>query len=443
VQTVSFNEDGSVATLELNTITPMQDYLLGANDSLTNDIKGFLSRPVPIGNIVWKETDGPGTDIFEPNLDAPANSGYDLPDTWLSIPMIDQKIQGFSFLRCSFKVRLQFNAQPFNAGRVILYFYPFANNFSENTSVTITSTVHFGGITGYRHVDLDLSTATSAELTIPYIGLVSHHNLVHNKSSMGRVRCVVYSKLTSGASETQTTVDGTVWVHAEDIDLQMPTGVNQLTSPRRVTAHANDKEKQQPAKGTIETLANATSSICEQVGRIPGLAEMANGVRWVSDFVGGVAGIFGWSRPTDPSFSTLVQPSYVRHMANFNGDAKSKPMGLDARNEIETPLASFTTNDDEMSMAAVLSRPVFIDRFSMSQSQVSGTNLWRWPVTPSACTKSVAGPGYAPGTIFHHTFLSYLARLFKFWRGTLNYHFKVVKTSFHSGRIRVFFCTSC
>jgi hypothetical protein len=92
VQTVSFNEDGSVATLELNTITPMQDYLLGANDSLTNDIKGFLSRPVPIGNIVWKETDGPGTDIFEPNLDAPANSGYDLPDTWLSIPMIDQKI---------------------------------------------------------------------------------------------------------------------------------------------------------------------------------------------------------------------------------------------------------------------------------------------------------------------------------------------------------------
>jgi len=432
-ETVRFEEDGVVASLELPSITPINDYLSTANDGLVNDIVGFLSRPIPLEGIVWKETDSVGAELINPSFAQPGN---ELPRTWIDIPMINQKLQGFTFLRCDFRVRVQFNAQPFNAGRVVLWFSPFTINM-PHTNNQVTSTSHFGGITGYRHVDLDLSTSTAAELVIPYVGLVSHYNTITHRSLIGSFRCTVYSKLSSGASESQTSVDGTVWISAENIDLQMPTG---LVMPAiRVVEGQMKKEKEQPAKGTIESIASTTSTIAAAVGRIPGLAEIANGVQWAADAVAGVAGMFGWSRPTDPSFATIVQPSLVRHMTNFNGDTKSKPLGLDARNEICVPYHAFATKDDEMALATILQKPVYVDRFTMDQTQISGTTIWRWPVVPSACTKKIAASPYEPGLIFFHTFASYLSRIFGFWRGALRYHFKVVKTNFHSGRIRVFF----
>jgi hypothetical protein len=435
-ETVQFIEDGSLAELELPSISPINDYLLSVDDGLLNDVKGFLSRPIPIDNIVWTETQTPGTDLVS-MLTVP---GYSLPTDWLKVPMINEKLKGFMFIRCNFKVRVQFNAQPFNAGRLIMWFEPFGGNFDSAPSNHLSSTAHFGGITGYRHVDLDLSTSTAAELDIPYVGLISHFNLVNGSASFGKVRLTVYSQLKSGASESQTSVDGTVWVNAYDVDIQMPTGMPQHVPPttRVVTAQSNKKEKEAPSKGTIESIASTTSKIASAVGRIPGLAEIANGVQWGADAVAGVAGMFGWSKPTDPSFTTIVQPSYVRNMTNFNGDAKSKPLGLDARNEIVVPYHSFCTDKDEMALASIIQKPVYVDRFTMDQSQAANVNLWRWPVTPTACTKVLSdGSIYPAGVIFRHTFLSYLTRLFDFWRGTLCYHFKIVKTSFHSGRVRV------
>lgn len=40
--------------------------------------------------------------------------------------------------------------------------------------------------------------------------------------------------------------------------------------------------------------------------------------------------------------------------------------------------------------------------------------------------------------ICQNTYLSYLSNFFKYWRGTIRYHIRIVKTAFHSGRIRVY-----
>lgn len=430
---VEFKEDGVVEILEQEIVSPMNDYLRGAEDTLENDIHGFLKRPVEITNFQWPATAIAGTDLIDPNVNIP---GISLPFDWIERPMINQKLQGFTFLRCDFRVRVQVNAQPFNAGRLLVWFEPLTSNM-ETHLTQATSTRHFGGITGYRHIDLDLSETTAVEFTVPYIGLLSHFNLITREAFLGKVRLTVYSQLTAG--ETGAEVDGTVWINAENIDLQMPTGLPLSISPalRRVKAQIA-AEKKAAAKGNVETIANSVSSIASKIGKIPGLSEVSNGVSWVSDAVSGIASIFGWSKPTDPNFTTIVQPTFNRHMTNYNGDSKSKPLGLDARNEICIPQHSFCSTEDEMSLAHITQKITYADRFNMDTTMVANQFIWRWPVTPSACVKNIS-TGPPQEVVAQSTMLSYVSNLFKFWRGGINYHFKIIKTNFHSGRIRVSF----
>jgi len=133
-----------------------------------------------------------------------------------------------------------------------------------------------------------------------------------------------------------------------------------------------------------------------------------------------------------------VQQQYARHMNNYNGDAKTKSLAFDAKNEVSVPTMSYCSEEDEMSLAHLIHKSTFADRFTMDNLQPQNSIIWRWPVVPSACTKAIS-PAPNQKLIFYHTMLSYLSNLFQFWRGGICYHFKIVKTAFHSGRVRVIF----
>lgn len=420
-ETVTFNEEGSTAVAVMPPqVSASRDFLSAANDSLANDIKGFLSRPIEMNYFTWLASSAP-TAVISPSIN--------IPNDWLVVPMVNQKLQGFRYLKCDFVFRVQVNAQPFNAGRLMVYFTPFSDQAPSGSAIT-----HFGGITGFRHVDLDLSESTSVEFRVPYIGPVSHFDLVSGLGHLGRVNFVVYSSLT-GSSD----VDGTVFLYAENIDVHMPTGLPMIYAVTREAEAQIKTERKAAAGGSVETISASVSSVARKLGTIPGLAEIANSVSWVSDAIGGVASIFGWSRPTDPSFAAANQLTYVRHMANYNGDAKSKPLGLDARNEVEIPMDMFNTSEDEMSLSHILQKSYYTDRFSMDKTQAPGVLLWSWPVEPTSCVKAITGVAPVQQLIRYNTMLSYISELFSFWRGSINYHFKIVKTVFHTARIRVIF----
>jgi len=517
-ETVTFSEEGDVASAPVEVSSPVLDYLAVANDSLTNDVRGFLSRPVELKNFVWAATGTHGSTVGTTTL---------LPNDFLARPMISQKIAGFRYLRCDFVLRIQVNAQPFNAGRLMAVFLPFANQQSYVPS----NQTHFGGLTGYSHVDLDLSVSTAIELRVPYICPTSHFDLVEAIGSLGVIQLFVYSQLTGTVD-----VDGSIWCHAENIDIQMPTGmplhnyipyvptkysgiaqIGEIPDPFIFGMSWNDDDRQQCAvrsmqynnaqqrvqpapefikqwiqqdralasyrktqynlwrqahpldapervgdaqigqtpetktkplntlatkvaevKETkiISKTANAVAKVGSMLGVIPGVGAIAGAVSTVAGMVGSAASWFGFSKPTDDSHPMLFQPTYVRNRANYQGDAKSKPLGLDATNAVSTPNAIFNTDKDEMSLAYVLQRPTYADRFYMSNTDAQNAVIWRWPVDPTSSIKS-GQPGAK--VLKQNTMLSYVAELFSFYRGGIRYHFKIVKTPFHSGRIRVFF----
>jgi hypothetical protein len=416
-EVMQFHQDGTVVAAERQLSAPTPEAIrAGSEDLLTNDIIGFLRRPVHLFDFVWHKTDPVHFDI--------ATTAY--PRTWLDQTMVKEKLQGFRYLRCKLKVQIQINAQPMNAGGLILWFNPLEEQLAYNPS----SFQHLGGRMGYPHVIYRCGEATAIELTVPFFGLVSHFDLVRAFGAQGVVRLSVISALT-GSDD----VDGACFVWAEDIDVSMPTG-HPLTLTGLAQAGAAAERKR---PGNVETTARALAGVASTLSSVPVIGDFAKIGNTVLGAVGGVASMFGWSKPADPEFVMTVNPVFARHMGNYNGDSKTKMLALDTKNTTNIPTDIFNTTEDEMSFRHILNRPVYIDRFKFAGTASQGTLLWSWPAEPGACNKTLLpiAPDPTDAIQRSESYLSYLSTCAMYWRGGLKYHLKCFKTSFHSGRLRL------
>jgi hypothetical protein len=459
-QILTFTEESVVPT-EGAPSTTMHRYYVDAQDDNPNELTDFLSREIELKNFSWPSNTGVISSL----------TTVELPNDWIATAMILEKLQGFRFLRCDFVVRIQVNAQQFNAGLLRLVFNP----FEKQLQLAPSNFIHFGGLTGYHGIDLDLGDGDSVELRIPFLNVASHFDLVTAAQALlGTVHVVVYSPLT-GLND----VDGVVFLRAENIDFEMPTGLgvsSDFTAPLKGVAQSKgprvtqnrrpkrtmpeglssadndedvtplldriqtriDSEKSRP--GTIETMSRSVGRVARSFLAVPFLGMYARTLTWVADAVGATASLFGWSKPNDPEFTTPVTYQFGTHFTNYNGDVKAKVMAMDYRNENDVPAEIFGTSEDEMAIKSIITRPTYIDRFSYSTSSTYKQVLWSWPVDATACLKDKYSDPTPPQHYAirrYNNLVSYLASMFRYWRGELCYNFKVVKSVFHSGRIRI------
>jgi len=449
---ILFHEEGEIASGGF-TGSALSHIVKPAKDSLTNDVVGFLSRPIKLASFAWATAQAAYTDL------TPA---INLPFAWLNNPMVREKLQGFRYIRMDLEFKWQINAQPFNAGRLLMVFLP----MQQQLASTPSNQWYFGGLTGYPHVELDLSESTSGTLTVPFIMPLMYIDLINGAGCMGQVRTIVYSPLTGSAD-----VDATVWMRAMNIDVQMPTGLPLVTPlpgdsgpaqsnedpwiapdgstsvPELIseTGDAPGIEAEQAASSSgtkISKIMRTTGTIGKALGLIPTVGPFIAAAGWVASAVGGIAALFGYSKPVDGATVTMVVPQYARNLANFAGDSKAKMLALDNRNNVAQPIGLYGTNKDEMSLAYILSRPVYMDRFSFTQVQPQDAIIWSWPVDPAWAVVQTISTPTPRGTFKLNTMLSYLSESFQFWRGSIEYNFKLIKTVFHSGRFRVVFVPS-
>lgn len=416
-QIVTYIDDGEISKEIDEAPKPEYSLFASAGDQLQHTVNDFLSRPIEIKNFTWSDTSGPGTELGDRLL---------LPEDWLSVSMVRDKLIGFQYLRCGFKIRVQVNAQPFNAGRLIVMFDPL---FVQQRYIP-SNLRSFGGLTGYSRVDLDLSVDTAVELDVPYLSNLSHFDLVKAIGNLGAVRIYVYSKLTGSQK-----VYGTIWAQAYNIDTQMATGISPWNRAKIQSKSKMAEERVIERRGLVTEIAGAVKAAAGALTGVPLIGEAARSVQWVASAVAGVASVFGWSKPIDSTIVTKVAPQFGANFTNYQGDSKAKVLALSAENETLIPSDVFGTDQDEMSLTYILSRPTYLDRFIMYNTNPVDGVIWRMPVSPAACVKE-SGTDYVQ---YGNTYLSYFSQMFRCWRGTIKYHFKVVKTIYHSARIRILF----
>lgn len=429
-EVISFQNQGQ--TVEDEALAKSVDLPVSYLDmSIANDkmhtINTFLQRPIRIWSGLFASTNTQGSVLYSGTF----------PDVLLSDPMYNEKIKGFVGLRSDVEVTVQVNAQKFQQGRLRLQYIPYQKylqNKSSMISATLTGQVSCPG------VDIDIcggsnpqSRIAQATFRIPYVSPHSYINLITGYGTMGQINLFVYSPLVSGSAES-TNCEVTIWANFKEPKLAFPTGAAPYISPtvRNHVAQVRGEAKKLEKTGVISQTLGKVAETLSIAKQIPVIGQYLAIPEWIAKGGEAICKLFGWSKPTMPMDTKLRTTNC---MPNYNGKDSSHKMALSADNEIDTPSGIGGSDLDEMALSSIFKIPSFWQQFTWSTSQTTVDQiLWIDPITPlkyNTIPSTTNGISMTP--------VGFVANCFGLWRGSMIYTFKLIKTGFHAGRLRVFY----
>nr|QJI52029.1 MAG: hypothetical protein 2 [Dicistroviridae sp.] len=399
-------------------------------DGVTHTISSFLQRPVCLTTGKWTTSEPMGKLLYSTKL----------PRAVMQNKMYITKLNNLLGLRADFKIRVQVNSQPFQAGRLLLSWIPFLsdakNNGLQHRNVYYNAKdeKNLPCLTGSPRTEIDLSTTTEATLDIPYISPFSYYNIVSGKSNIGKFQLVVYSPLKDVVASGE--LDYTVWLSMHNVKAEFPTGMPSATIS--TIAQVGNEAASMEQTGLVESTANKFSRALNVFNDIPLLSSYIKPAVWTSDRVADIAKIFGWSKPHSLSDISLVAQNTARYMTNYDGIDMSTNMAFSSSNEIETTPGLFRTDADEMSISHIVRTPGYFAKFDWAKTDAPNKSLFSHYINPAFYSLQLDN-----AEIVAPTHLSYMSQHFLLWRGGINFTFKFVKTKFHSGRVRIAFIPAC
>lgn len=391
---------------------------------IRSELEDYLGRPIVLSSGVLSSTD---TQTTFAHLD-PYYDG-------LNTLFYKNKLVGKYLIRATCVLRLQVNANRFQAGRYILAWLPNGGIGSGDQGRAWWNWLHrftLTQTTQLPHVELDISTDSQVELRIPYVSGYSGYainNLGASKQgTVGDVFITPYSPIVSVAGST--TAAYTLWVSFEDVKLE---GV---AIPQMGTMDPIRKEQENAGVGPVTSTLKKVSRSFGKLSAIPLLSEVAKPVAWVSDILSDAAHVWGWSRPSDIGPVTRTQRYYQGYNANCDVVDSSMPLSLMARNHVETPRGFAGSDLDEMAIDYIKAIPAWIATVDWTTANASGTDLYTTNVCPTSYYTTSTEDA---DTLYNFTPVAFLAEQFDLWRGNLVFTIKIVKTEFHTGRLMVVF----
>lgn len=441
-ETTQFVDD-SVANVN-NIRDSYLDSSIAVPPSDINSIRTFLAKPVQVlsGSITASNTNGS------------LITNFSIEDLLIQRKMWTDKMSGYKFFRGTAIVKVVLNAQPFQAGRLILSFLP---QYDYKLDFNAGEAVRLRGLcqrTQSPNVELDYRQG-SCELRIPYISpslwfdWKRHSVGIPDPSGVsygwGRVFFSVLSRFATGTGSSS--VDYSIYLSFEDVELSAPIFVpesdkNSVYTRRKARVNVANlhKEQREVSKGFISSTLDAFSNASAQLSEVPLIGGVASKVSSSLSSVADALAIWGLSKPIQKS----TQPPVLIHNnfrgCNSNGVENHDVLALDSLNELP-PLPSYCGTDlDEMSFEYLKQIPAFVNRFSWSTSNTAGTTIYSQKLSPielrepvffntgSNEVKGYASPPFAS-----------LAQFFRYYRGGIVVTFKVVKTEYHSGRLAIDF----
>lgn len=433
-ETVTFYEDKPTRNAGIPvTITKLEDLPKSLQEDRVHSLIDIMKRPLLMGEFNWATTDVSNAVLFTANN----------PNTLLINSMIAQKITGFVGFKAKMIVRLQVNAQRFMQGRLMVTYVPLMDSMGGTRTNLILSNLIFKS--QLQRIDYDVSTDTDVILEVPFIYPYEYFPLRNKSPTIGVFNVSVYSPLVTTIGST--TAGCTVWGYFDDVELVYPT----VLLPQIFDAQMARVKK---GRGTIEDVSSAelasvglgpVSAVFSKVSRastvlsqIPLLSSIAMPVSWVSGVLSQAASALGFSNPTLTAPITRVLPVRTAGMNSCVGTDNSQSFGLMRDNQVQLLPGLGGTDLDEMSIAHLVSIPSYINRFSWSTTGIVGTLLWSDTVGPTRLGQYFTGStGAGTATVFLPSPTAYISNFFNYWRGSICYTLKVIKTEFHTGRLLV------
>lgn len=518
-------------------LTPMaQNTTSIAHFDNTFNIKEFLRRPIKLWSDQISVTGKQPLQEFVEDTPQSATMSWDLPHAVLAGGHKIEKVTNHQYFRADVHMKLVVNASPFVSGRFYLTYSPYESQISDARRQIWASRA---GVTAYPGVEVDIQLDNSVEIVIPFASYKESYVLTTEIENFVTVNLFPLTEVRGVAG---TYVDMAMYAWFDNIELNIPTLKSATgAEPQVIERPLNDFEKRKieigrvverlkhsvdprtreayntvmqyvrgnmqiqkenlTQSGPIGSIASTVKDIAGIVGTapIPIVNEIATGVSWVADIVGGIANIFGWSKPNSYAQVTPLQNVPGKFYTHFDSEDQSVSLSLTAKNELDKLDNIFPSAADEMNLSYVAANPAvkhIIPWISRAKAGQAFTNevLAVIPVgigsftaktikaaefftdtsilDPSAMylcpgdTCAEADGGFIPYMAFN-AFLSgsgknvyrselrargqvnrfllatapceYVSQLFKHWRATICFKISIVKTAFHTGRLEIFF----
>jgi hypothetical protein len=416
--TMHFTHGRGTVSYQPFDIMNLNSVLYKQKETIIQDIKTFLAKPLEIYTFTWATTDTAGKTMF--NLTIPFDSGMN------STTMFKEKLRGFMGFRATACLKFVASVNKFAQGRLLFHYIP--GTPLKGPSSGKMYLYNLQTRTQQPRVDLDIGMQTEADLKIPFVNAELFYNLVEASNPWATLYATVYSPLIgSGAS-----IQVSTFLHFEDVEVMIPTSLAVQSGGRR---KANLTEKEQ-ASGPLSRRFETFSEALKTASQIPELSSVAGTAAWVSEVCGNVARAFGYSKPNDIDGSSVISNLQQPNSLNFDGVNANIPLGLSCRQKIDVLPGFAGNNIDELSIKYICQRAAYFYDTSWSTTAAHNTYLFDIPVRPGSyyTAHTIGGRNcytYAP--------VAYVQSIFGLWRGDLIFHFKFVKTQFHTGKLLIAF----
>lgn len=449
-------------------------------------IISFMSRPqLIVKDLNWNDTQEVGTnllavDTYVPNVNLTS--------------MLKCKLDGITSFRATAVLRLQFQTQPFQCGRLIFGAIPMPTLIQPRNKYIRS---HPSLLQSINHVQVDINKHTEISLRIPFISPFNSYNLIDGKYPWAELVLMVYSKL---QDPQKMNVPIRIYSHFEDVELGTPCSSelgkvdrpitsNHITPPttpefrpdgfitedgrcigvssvqglvvqqsgrpnKQASAAQVNASRRTESSGLVQPLSKGAGVIYNAIGTaVPFLKPVTDVFAQLAglggQFIGNLFGWLGFSKPQTSYAGFNILPRPTEFFCNANGVDHSHVLSLDKMNAVDEFPGLAGTTFDEMDMNYITRIPQWIGSFSYKTKLDEGKALFSSYVSPNYFLPGflrILSPDDVRGVVnvLEHqekqpTILNYASSFFMYWTGSLTYTFRFMKTSFHSGRVRVSF----
>lgn len=423
---------------------------VGDRDSLHT----FMSRPVRIFSKFWEVGESPAY--------VNAINPWEL---FLNNPRVINKLETFKLLQGKLCIKIVVNGSPFHYGKMIVACRPssFDNNtlvYGPTNSVPIQSNKDSVGAnrnfpalrtlyTSRPHVYVDPSTNQPQLIHWPFFTSGNYIDL-QNPITVQRMGVLEIWELqdlrhANGATDG---VEITMFAWMEDAKFAGLTaaapvvaqsGMRKRKTKKKPVFKNSKGQDEYKTNGLISTPASTVESYAGYFVNIPYIGMFAKATQIAAGAIGGVAKIFGYSRPAVLSDTEFYRPQPLGNMANYSGADPVHKLSLDPKQELTVdPGTVGLPSDDQMSFAYLIKREAWIDEFIWNlptESTLDSGLIYSTLVHPrnAPIIQQSAVGGTSDG--YTQTPISFVTTPFEYWTGSLRFRFQVVCSQFHRGRL--------
>ena len=378
---------------------------VSAKMTMPQSLGSYFARPKLIHTFTWTEAMSYGI-----------QSTINPWNLLLTDPSYKEKMGGFGLFRGNLHMKFTINGSPFYYGGLMAAYTPLSGYRTDtaaglpNQALVCTSQK--------PHVWLNVQNTSSADLVVPFLAPYPFADTTAaTYTALGKLDFVIYKSLQSANGVTGSAVDVQVFAWIDDIELTGPT--NQPVSQ-------SDVEYEQDR--TVSSTASTVAAVSGALSGVPVIGPYAMATSEMAKTIGSAAELFGFTNV--PNISD-VNPIFPTPFSLASTQISTPITKLSLQPKQETALGASQhggREEDELTMKSFLQRESFLVGSNWDTTDTPGTTLFTSHVTPQLWQSNGSTQMAFPP-------MGYLSQMFQYWRGSVEFTVKVIRSKYHRGRL--------